>query len=385
MGPLKGLKILEFAGIGPGPFCGMMLADMGAEVLRVERPGGGGSKAGEVNFYNMGKYDVMTRNRRVIRLNIKSPEAQDMVRKLIGEADGLIEGFRPGVMEKLGLGPEDCLKLNPRLVYGRMTGWGQDGPLSRLAGHDANYIAVNGVLDLIGNQGDKPAIPPTLVGDMGGGAMFLAFGMLAGIIHATRTGEGQVVDAAIVDGSALLSAISWSLRGLNSWGPRGTNVIDGGPHFYDTYECADGKYLSLGAIEPQFYQIILDKLGLATDPDFAEQMKPGQWPEQKAKLAVLLKTRDRDHWAELFDGTDACVWPVLTSEEARQHPHLKARETFIERDGVVQPAPAPRFSKTPGEVRHMGGEQTEKTTDILKDWGLSEADYNGLQASGNIE
>ena len=385
MGPLEGLKILEFAGIGPGPFCGMMLADMGAEVLRIERPVGVGNKSHDVNIYNMGKFDIMNRNRRVLRLNIKLPEAQSVIHKLIREADGLFEGFRPGVMEKLGLGPSVCLGINPRIVYGRMTGWGQEGPLSSLAGHDANYIGLNGVLDLIGNKGEKPVSPPALVGDMGGGGMFLAYGMLAGIIHASRTGEGQVVDAAIVAGSALLSAIIWSFRGLGLWGQRGNNILDGGAHFYGTYECSDGKYISVGAIEPQFYQIVLDKLGLAGDMDFAAQVNPAQWPHQKEKLTILFKTNTQNHWAGLFEGTDACVWPILSGDEALEHPQIKARKTFIEKDDVIQPAPSPHFSRTPGGVKHMAGGLEEKMEDILKSWGLSETEYSDLHNASHRE
>ncbi|GHF17363.1 alpha-methylacyl-CoA racemase [Kordiimonas sediminis] len=368
MGPLSGVRIVEFAGLGPGPFCGMMLADMGADVIRIDRPVDIAGKSGRVDAFSLGKHDILARNRKTVRLDIRDDANKSAIIDLIKGADALIEGFRPGVMERLGFGPEAILAENPALVYGRMTGWGQTGPLAHLAGHDANYISVNGVLDTIGNKGEKPAIPPTLVGDMGGGAMFLAFGILAGILHARSTGEGQVVDAAIVDGSAVLSSIVWAFKGTLGWGPHGTNLVDGGPHFYDTYACLDGKYISVGAIEPQFYAIVMDKLGLTDDPDFKVQMNPGAWQQQKAKLAEIFKNQPQAHWAELFADTDGCVWPVLTPDEALEHPHIAERETYITKDGVTQPAPAPRFSKTPAQVRSLAGEGETDIEAVLKSW-----------------
>lgn len=370
MGPLDGIKIIEFSGLGPAPFCAMMLADMGADVVCIKRPVG---QAGSLDV-GLGKHDILGRNRRVLHVDIKSADGQKLLKKLIAKADGLIEGFRPGVMEKLGLGPDDCSKINKALVFGRMTGWGQTGELSGQAGHDINYIASNGVLDMIGNAGEPlavvapPAVPPTLVGDMGGGAMFLAYGMLAGIISAARTGEGQVVDAAIIDGSALLSSVVWGIGGKYHWGERGTNLLDGGAHFYGTYPCSDGKYISVGALELKFYQIFLDKLELADEIDQNQQMNPQLWPELKAKVAAVFITMPRDHWAELFAGSDACVFPVLSRDEAKTNAHMAARSVFVEVDGVTQPAPAPRFSKTPPEIKHMSGDDVADIDSVLKSW-----------------
>ncbi len=373
MGPLEGIKIIEFAGLGPAPFCAMMLADMGADVIRIERPKG---QVGSLDV-GLGKHDILARNRRVLHVDIKSADGQALLKKLISKADGLIEGFRPGVMEKLGLGPDDCAGLNKKLVFGRMTGWGQTGVLSQQAGHDINYIAVNGVLDMIGNNGEAPpavvappAVPPTLVGDMGGGAMFLAFGMLAGILSAARTGEGQVVDAAIIDGSALLSSVVWGIGGKYHWGERGTNLLDGGAHFYGVYECADGKYISVGALEPKFYSLFLEKLGLVGDADFSQQMNMQAWAGLKDKIADIFRSKPRDHWAELFAGSDACVFPVLNRDEALANPHMAARNVFVEVDGITQPAPAPRFEKTPAEIKHMAGDDGASEADILKSWGI---------------
>lgn len=368
MGPLEGIRIIEFAGLGPGPFAAMMLADMGADVVRIDRPADQQRKSGAVGALDMGKFDILARNRRLIRLDIREAANRDRVMELVARADGLIEGFRPGVMERLGLGPEECLAENPALVYGRMTGWGQEGDVAHLAGHDINYISMNGVLDMIGNKDEKPAAPPTLVGDMGGGAMFLACGMLAGMISARRTGEGQVVDAAIIDGSALLSAVVWSIRGTFGWGPHGTNLLDGGPHFYDTYLCADGKYVSVGALEPRFYAELMERLGLTDDADFKVQMNPADWPRQKAKLAEIFARETRDHWAKIFGDSDGCVWPVLTADEALSHPHIEARGVYPTVDGVTQPAPAPRFQKTPGRIKNLAGGSEGSLDEILESW-----------------
>lgn len=364
MGALEGIKIIEFAGIGPAPFACMMLADMGADVVRIERPDAGGT----AKLYEMGKNDILARNRTVIHLDIKSGDDKEVIRQLIKEADGLIEGFRPGVMEKVGLGPDDCLALNPKLVFGRMTGWGQSGDMAHSAGHDINYIAMNGVLDMIGNAGEKPACPPTLVGDMGGGAMFLVSGILAGLLSAGRTGKGQVVDAAVVDGSALLGAVPWSLEGMMGWGPRGTNMVDGGPHFYDTYECSDGKYLSVGALEPQFYMNMLAGFGLQGDPTFQVQFDKAAWPNLKIKLAAIIAEKTRDEWASIFAGVDACVAPVLTRAEAVEGQLNDDRDIYPEIDGVRQPAPAPRFSQTPSDIRHLRGKSSQPAATIVKRW-----------------
>jgi alpha-methylacyl-CoA racemase len=330
--PLAGIRIIEIAGIGPAPFCGMMLADHGAEVLRIERPDTPSDPR-----------DPLLRSRTILTLDLKSPEGAAEVRRLAATADGLIEGFRPGVMERLGLGPDALLAANPRLVYGRMTGWGQTGPRAREPGHDIDYIALSGTLAAIGPAGGKPVPPINLVGDFGGGGMLLAFGMLAGLLHARATGEGQVVDAAMTEGSALLMSMIWGFRATGRWpGPRGTNIIDGGAPFYDTYECADGKYIAVGAIEPQFYAALRAVLGL-DGAEWDAQFDREQWPVRKAALADHFRARPRDAWCAAFTGRDACVTPVLDFDEAPTDPHNVARDAFIERDGVMQPAPAPRF------------------------------------------
>jgi alpha-methylacyl-CoA racemase len=322
MGPLEGIKIVEFAGIGPGPFCGMMLADMGAEVTRIDRPGP--PTVGRSNVLNRGRHASHT-------LDLKSTEGLATALQVIDKSDALIEGFRPGVMERLNLGPDLCLARNPRLIYGRITGWGQTGPLSQAAGHDINYIALTGALSATGNRGCKPVPPLNLAGDFGGGGMLLAFGIVCGILETKRSGKGQVIDAAMTDGSALLMSMIYGFKAEGHWSnERGSNLVDGGTHFYTTYECADGNYISVGALEPQFYQLLLKKIGAGSEPD----------------LATIFKTRTRAQWCELLEGTDVCFAPVLNLEEAPHHPHNQARKTFIEIDGVIQPAPAPRFSRT---------------------------------------
>lgn len=341
-GALEGLTVIEFAGIGPGPFACMMLADHGARVIRIERPG----VAGKVG--DGGNRDILNRNRERLALDMKDPRSLARIRDLVRDADALVEGFRPGVMERLGLGPEVLLEDNPRLVYGRMTGWGQDGPMAACAGHDINYIALSGALHTYGPAGEKPAFPVNAVGDFGGGGMMMAFGIMAAVFSAQRTGKGQVVDCAMVDGAAILSAMTWSFYGNGQWRDRrGVNLLDGGTHFYDTYETADGKWISVGSIEPQFYALLLEKTGFADDPAFDVQMNPALWPGLKARLAALFLTRTRAEWCAVFDGTDACVVPVLSLSEAPGHPHNTARGTFVEEDGMVMPAPAPRFSETP--------------------------------------
>jgi len=333
-GPLTGLRIIELAGIGPVPFAGMMLADHGAEMIRVERPGAEPSLG-----------DPLLRSRSMITLNLKSSEGVAELRALCKSADGLIEGFRPGVMERLGLGPDSLLGDNPKLVYGRMTGWGQDGPLAQTAGHDINFIALSGTLGALGRAGDKPTPPINLVGDFGGGGMLLAFGMVSALLGVKSGGAGQVVDCAMTDGSALLMAMMWGFRAQGRWtDERGTNVIDTGAPFYDTYETADGLFVAVGAIEPQFYAELRRVLGIESDPWFDAQFDPAQWPAQKAELAKLFKTRTRAEWTAVFDQADACVTPVLSMPEALEHPHNLARQTFVTIDGVPQPAPAPRFT-----------------------------------------
>jgi alpha-methylacyl-CoA racemase len=347
-GALVGITVIELAGIGPAPFTGMMLGDHGARVIRVERPQVGGLRG------NLGDRDIMLRNREFIELDLKLPDDLAKVRDLLRDADALIEGYRPGVLERLGLAPDVLLAANPRLVIGRMTGWGQTGPKASLAGHDINYIAQSGALHTYGRKGEKPAFPVNAVGDYGGGGMMLAFGVLAGILSARSTGKGQVIDCAMVDGAAILSAMTYTLHGAGLWqDERGVNLIDSGSHFYDTYETADGKWVSIGAIEEPFYALLLQTLGLADDPDFAQQNNPALWPMQKARLEALFRTKTRDEWCALMEQTDICFAPVLSLSEAPQHPHAMARDAFITVDGVIQPAPAPRFSATPAPPVRM--------------------------------
>ena len=335
-GPLTGIRIVEFAGIGPGPFCGMMLGDHGAEVIRIERPGG-----------RLDPRDALSRNRKSIALNTKLPEGLAVARDLCRHADGVIEGYRPGVMERLGLGPDVLLGDNPRLVYGRMTGWGQTGPYAHAAGHDINYIALSGVLHTIGRAGERPVPPVNYVGDFGGGGMMLAFGMVAALLAVKTGAAGQVIDAAMTDGSALIAGMSWHMlaAGINR-DEAGVNMLDGGAHFYDTYECADGRWVSVGSIEPQFYALLRDHAGVAGDPDFDAQHDRAAWPGLKRKLAAIFKTRTRDEWDAIMAGTDICFAPVLSMAEAPRHPHNVARGTFAEIGGAVQPMPAPRYSVT---------------------------------------
>lgn len=362
MGPLHGLKIIEMAGIGPGPFCGMMLADMGAEVIFVER---------DAPPVLDPATDCTRRGKRSIFLDLKAPEGRHTLLELVSKADALIEGYRPGVMEKLGLGPEDCMAVNPRLVYGRMTGWGQHGPLSSVAGHDINYISLTGVLHATGRRSGKPAPPIPLAGDFGGGAMFLAFGVVCALLEARDSGKGQVIDAAMTDGTALLMALFHSLDAQGQWSmERGTNLLDGGAHFYDVYETADGKFISLGSIEPQFYALLLEKAGLDAN-EFGQQMNPGKWPVLKQRLEALFITRTRDEWCELMEGTDICFAPVLDLREAPHHAHNKARGTYVQTGGMTQPAPAPRFSRTAAEIRHPAQGPGTDTDEVLADWGIA--------------
>jgi alpha-methylacyl-CoA racemase len=336
-GALEGLRVIELAGIGPAPFAGMMLADHGADVIRVERPGTAADPT-----------DILTRSRSIVHLDLKSPDGIAALRELVRTADGLIEGFRPGVLERLGIGPDILLADNPALVVGRMTGWGQEGPLARAAGHDINYIALAGVLNAIGRAGEKPAAPINLVGDFGGGGMMLAFGMLAGILSARQTGRGQVIDCAMTDGASLLMSMTWGFRAKGIWpGARGENYLDGGAPYYDSYETRDGKFITIGSIEPQFYRLLLEAAGMADDPVMLRQDSPGDLAAQREKLTRLFLSRTRADWCALMEGTDICFAPVLDYEEAPAHPHNVARGAFLTLADVVQPAPAPRFSATP--------------------------------------
>jgi len=370
MGPLQGIRVVEFAGIGPGPFAAMLLSDMGAEVIRIDRKGG----------RNPGKFEITYRGRRAVTLDLKKPEAIEAALKLIGNADALLEGFRPGVMERLGLGPDVCLKRNPKLVFGRMTGWGQTGPLAQAAGHDINYIALTGALHGIGHAGGKPVPPLNLVGDFGGGALYLAFGVVCGILEARKSGKGQVVDAAMTDGSASLMAMFYGMHAAGMWqDSHGVNLLDSGAHFYDTYETKDGKWIALGSIEPQFYRELLEKTGI-TDHAFEAQMDRSAWPSLKEKIAAVVKTKTRDEWDAIMLGSDVCYAPVLSLAEAPKHPHNAARKTFVEIDGVVQPAPAPRFSRTEPQVQSIAPDPKA----ALSAWGFSAAEIDALASAGAV-
>jgi len=375
-GPLAGVRVLELAGIGPGPYAAMVLSDMGAEVVRIDRAAQVQGSSGRPPV------DVLNRGRRSIGVDLKSPEGVEAVLRLVASADALIEGFRPGVTERLGLGPDVCLERNPRLVYGRMTGWGQEGPYASAAGHDINYIALAGALEGIGRAGGPPTPPLNLVGDFGGGGLLLAFGIACGLLEASRSGQGQVVDAAMVDGAANLMAMFFGFKAMGMWSPeRGTNLLDTGAHFYDVYECADGRYVSIGSIEPQFYAELLKRTGLDGDPDLAAQMDRSKWPALKEKLAEVFRSRTRDEWCDEMEGTDVCFAPVLSMDEAPSHPHNVARGAFVERDGVVQPAPAPRFSRTPAELDRPPASPGQHTDEVLADWGFSTDEVAALRSA----
>ena len=377
MGPLEGIRIVEMAGIGPGPFCGMLLADMGAEVVRVDRLTASGLGV-EIPV----RYDLFNRNKRSIAVDLKSPEGVRAVLRLIGKADILIEGFRPGVMEKLGLGPEPCLALNPRLVYGRMTGWGQDGPLSKAAGHDINYIALTGALDAIGPAGGPPVPPLNLIGDFGGGSMYLAMGVLAAHIEALRSGKGQVVDAAIVDGTAGLMTMFHAFRQMGAFRTRrGSNLLDGGAPFYGTYETADGKYVAIGALEPKFYDEMIARLGLQGE-DLPAQYDTTGWPRLKSRFEELFRSKTRDEWCAILENTDACFAPVLNLDEAQAHPHMAARGIYPSVDGVVNSAPAPRFGRTPTSIASTATAPGADTAAILDSFGFDAAEIAQLKAAG---
>ena len=382
MGPLAGKRIIEMGGIGPAPVCGMMLADMGAEVVLVERKADAGRLPGMLENANA---TIMNRGKKSIALDLKSEGAVDLVLRLLRDADGLIEAFRPGVMERLGLGPEICLDNNPALVYGRMTGWGQDGPLSQAAGHDINYVALSGALWYGGRADSPPTVPPTLVGDIAGGSMLLTVGMLAGMLNAQVTGTGQVVDAAICDGSAAATTLLYALFQNGQWtSRRQDNLLDGASHWYDTYETADGKYVSIGAIEPQFYAQLLETLGLAEDPDFERQYDRQSWPALKRRFTETFKSKTRAEWCELMEGTDICFAPVLDFDEAPRHPHNVARGTFTSVEGVTQPAPAPRFSATRSEIASGPPAVGQHTDAVLGELGCSAEQIASLRERGTI-
>jgi alpha-methylacyl-CoA racemase len=378
-GPLEGIRIIELAGLGPAPFAGMMLSDAGADVIRIDR-----SDRAQYPPRQDPHVDLMNRGRRSVAVDLKHPEGVGLVLRLVEGADGLMEGFRPGVAERLGLGPDVCLARNPRLAYGRMTGYGQEGPMSQAAGHDIDYIALSGALEAVGRAGDRPVPPLNLVGDFGGGGMLLAYGMLAAILGARTTGQGQVIDAAMVDGAAALMTMTYTLRSAGIWqDARGTNLLDTGAHFYEVYETSDGGYLGVGAIEPQFYAELMRLLGLG-DEDLSTQMDRTTWPAMKERFAAIFATRTRAEWEEVFAGSDACVAPVLSATEAPDHPHNRARGTFTEVAGVVQPAPAPRFLSTPGEIRRPPPNPGQYGDEALTDWGLSADDVTDLRESGAI-
>ena len=372
-GPLKGMRVVEFAGLGPAPFCGMLLSDLGADVIRIDRR----------DAKPAAPHQVTHRGRRSVALNLKDPRAKELCLDLMGRAEIVFEGFRPGVMERLGLGPDIALKKNPKLVYGRMTGWGQDGPLAQAAGHDINYIALTGALHAIGTK-ERPVPPLNLIGDFGGGSLYLALGLLSAVLHARATGQGQVVDAAMVDGAASLMSYFYGFwaEGVHT-AERGSNRLDGGAHFYDVYQCSDGKWIALGSIEPQFYALLREKAGLA-DPAFAAQLDRTQWPALKVKLAKIIAVKSRDEWCALMENTDVCFAPVLEIDEAPKHPHNVERATFVEVEGVVQPAPAPRFTLTPGAVQGPPPEIGAHNVSGLRDWGLASDYIQDLQTDGVI-
>jgi alpha-methylacyl-CoA racemase len=378
-GPLSGVKVLELAGIGPGPFCGMLLADMGADVLRVDR-----LQASDLGLPVDSKYDIMSRGRRSIALDLKQPAAIRAVLDLAGKADALIEGFRPGVTERLGLGPDACLARNPRLVYGRITGWGQDGPLAQAAGHDINYIALSGALHAIGRKGEAPLPPLNLVGDFGGGAMYLAFGVVCALYEARASGRGQVIDAAMSEGAASLMAMFYGRTAAGHWQDnRGVNVLDSGAPWYDAYETADAKYVAVGSIEGRFYAELLKRLGLQSE-SLPGQFEIARWPELRAAFGAAFKTKTRDAWCRAMEGSDVCFAPVLSLAEAPQHAHNRARGAFVDIDGVIQPAPAPRFSRTPGAVTRGAPERGEGGAQALADWGFSAGEIEGFRAGGAL-
>ena len=379
MGPLSGKRIVEIAGIGPGPFCAMLLADLGAEIVRVDR-----ASAVPDIMPDSPSLDLLNRGRRSVGVNLKTPEGIETVLKLVQESDALIEGFRPGVAERLGIGPEECLARNPKLIYGRMTGWGQEGTYSSMAGHDINYIALSGVLGMIGREGGKPIPPVNLVGDFGGGGMLLALGICAALVETAKSEKGQIIDAAMTDGSALLSTMMHSFKAMGMWGDRGTNLLDTGAPFYDVFECADGEFISLGSIEPQFYSELL-RITEIDQSENPKQMDRAGWAEMKSKIGDAIKGKTRSEWEELMEGTDVCFAPVLSMDEAYEHPHNKQRNTFIEIAGVMQPAPAPRFSRTPASVSSPPPHAGQHTEEVLAGLGLTKDEILMLREQNIIK
>jgi len=379
MGALSGYRVIELAGIGPAPMCAMMLSDMGAEVLRIDRTADAG-----LGIAMETKYNLLNRGRRSVAFDLKRPEAAEALLRLVERADALIEGFRPGVMERLGIGPDQCLARNPRLVYGRMTGWGQEGPLAHAAGHDINYIALAGALHSIGRKGETPVPPLNLVGDFGGGALYLALGVVTGLLEAQKSGKGQVVDTAMVDGVASLMTAIYGMRGAGVFTDnRGENMLDTGAHFYDAYETSDGKYICIGSIEAKFYEELLQLSGLKGE-ELPRQLDRKSWPAMKERIAKLFRTKTRDEWCRIMEGSDVCFAPVLSMEEAPRHPHNRQRGTFVEENGVIQPAPAPRFSRTPSAIQRPPARPGEHTEEALRDWGFSASDLERLRACGAI-
>ncbi len=379
MGVLSGYKIVEFAGIGPAPMCAMLLSDMGAEVLRIDR-----AEDANLGIPTEAKYGVLNRGRRSVAIDLKKKEGAEVALKLIEKADALIEGFRPKVMERLGLGPDVCLARNPKLVFGRMTGWGQDGPLAHAAGHDINYIALTGALHSIGRKGEAPVPPLNLVGDFGGGGVYLALGVVAGILEAQKSGKGQVIDVAMTDGASSLMAAIYGLRAAGRWSDeRGENILDTGSHYYDVYETSDKKYISIGSIEPKFYADLLRLSGLQHE-ELPRQQDRQAWPALKERVAKIFKTKTREEWCTIMEGSDVCFAPVLNMQEAPNHPHNRERGTFVEIDGVIQPAPAPRFARTPSAIQRPPAAPGEHTDEALRDWGLSTTELAQLHSNGAI-
>src|SRR5271168_37305 len=379
MGTLSGYKIVEFAGIGPAPMCAMLLADMGADVLRIDR-----AEDAALGISLDAKYSLLSRGRKSVAIDLKKPEGVAAAMKLVEKADALLEGFRPQVMERLGLGPDECLKRNPKLIYGRMTGWGQEGPLAHAAGHDINYIALSGVLASIGRKGEAPVPPLNLVGDFGGGGLYLALGVVAGLLEAQKSGKGQVVDAAMVDGAASLMTAIYGMHGSGFWNnERGSNILDTGAHYYDVYETKDGKHVAIGSIEAKFYAELLRLSGLQGE-ELPHQQDRKSWSKMKERVKTLFLTKTRDEWCKIMEGSDICFAPVLSMAEAPSHPHNKHRGTFVERDGVPQPAPAPRFSRTPSKIQRPPARPGEHTEEALRDWGFATADLETLRKCGAI-
>jgi alpha-methylacyl-CoA racemase len=379
MGVLSGYKMIEFAGIGPGPMCAMLLSDMGADVLRIDR-----TSDANLGIATEAKYGLLNRGRRSAAFDLKRPEAVDAVMRLIEKADALLEGFRPGVMERLGLSPDKCLARNPRLVYGRMTGWGQEGPLAHAAGHDINYIALSGALHSIGRRGQAPVPPLNLVGDFGGGALYLALGIVAGLLEAQKSGKGQVIDAAMTDGSSSLMTAIYGIHASGRWtNNRGDNILDTGAHYYDVYETKDGQYISIGSIEAKFYEELLQLSGMKNE-ELPSQNDRKSWPALKDRVAAIFRTKTRDEWCKLMEGSDVCFAPVLSMEEAPRHPHNRHRGTFVDFDGVVQPGPAPRFSRTPSKIQRPPAVPGQHTEEALRDWGFSASELERLRTCGAI-